>query len=490
MRRRRRPTLDASPSASDGLLAGIRRGSSSFSDYSINEAAKGFGASADDLFNPRSTESQLNNRDASHYLPLVFALLPALAGVFFQNGAPFFTDLILLSLAAVVLHWSVTQPWDWYLETQQVRVANDGVMSSPVLETDSELESSTSPSPTPASEEPGHDIEDTVGKGKEKEKPERVGRDKEPVRSRSTGPQRKANRQWEARRAAAEKELRMHEILALAWCFAFPVLSSYLLHTIRGQLSRPSEGLVSDYNLTIFLCAAELRPVSHLIRMIRNRTLRMQRVVSANPHRESGRTAELDALASRLDHLEARTATTLPGDLLGAPGPRPPPGEDQAAAVARQISGTVQPELDALNRAVRRYEKKLALLASQTDARLEHLDRRVQDTVALAAIAARNSRPRRKGILGLDPGLFARLAEATVALAMLPVHTAVAVFTFPVRAASTLLRGGSSSGGGGGKHLPPEKAARRSSRDRATATATAVQGRDIPDRIPNRLSRR
>ena len=46
------------------------------------------------------------------------------------------------------------------------------------------------------------------------------------------------------------------------------MLGAYLLHTIRGQLTRPSEGLVSDYNLTIFLCAAEIRPVSHLIKMI------------------------------------------------------------------------------------------------------------------------------------------------------------------------------------------------------------------------------
>ena len=65
----------------------------------------------------------------------------------------------------------------------------------------------------------------------------------------------------------------MHEMMALAWCFAFPALSSYLLHTIRGQLSRPSEGLVSDYNLTIFLFAAELRPISHLIGMVRARTV-------------------------------------------------------------------------------------------------------------------------------------------------------------------------------------------------------------------------
>ena len=55
---------------------------------------------------------------------------------------------------------------------------------------------------------------------------------------------------------AATNELYTHEMLALLSCFLFPLLGAYLLHTIRSQLSRPSEGLVSDYNLTIFLLAS------------------------------------------------------------------------------------------------------------------------------------------------------------------------------------------------------------------------------------------
>ena len=60
---------------------------------------------------------------------------------------------------------------------------------------------------------------------------------------------------------AATNELYTHEVLALLSCFLFPLLGAYLLHTIRSQLSRPSEGLVSNYNLTIFLLASELRYV-------------------------------------------------------------------------------------------------------------------------------------------------------------------------------------------------------------------------------------
>lgn len=466
--RRRRSTLD-NTSPGEGLLAGIRRGSSSFSDFSLNDARKDLGASADDLFNPSSIGLQSHNkRQASHYLPIVFALLPALAGIFFDNGASFFTDLILLSLAAIVLHWSVTQPWDWYLETQQVSVANEEFVSPPVLETDSDLDPTPSPSPKTVPKDLGDIAENIETTGEEKH--ERVGNGKEPAHTPFKRPQRRTSGKWEAQRAAAAKELRIHEILALIWCFVFPILSSYLLHTIRSQLSRPSEGLVSDYNLTIFLCAAELRPVSHLIKMVRNRTLRVQRIVSSNPYEnQTASSEELVALSSRLDDLEARTATLLDGPNKGEAGMLNP--RMNQADRAREISNTMQPEMDAMNRAMRRYEKKIAVLAGQMDGKLEYLDRRLQDAVALAAVAAKNSS---------SQSLFAWSVERTAAALMLPVHAIVAVFTFPFRTMSTLIRGS--------KSPPPEKARKSGNRDRA-AGATA-QGRETPNRIPSRLSRR
>jgi hypothetical protein len=77
----------------------------------------------------------------------------------------------------------------------------------------------------------------------------------------------------------AAANLRQHEMLALVSTFLFPAGAAYLLHVIRGQLSRPSEGLVSDYNLTIFLLAAEIRPIRQLIRLFTHRTIHLQRIV-------------------------------------------------------------------------------------------------------------------------------------------------------------------------------------------------------------------
>ena len=46
-----------------------------------------------------------------HSAPLALALLPAIAGVFFQEGGAFVTDVTLLVLAAIFLNWSVRLPW-------------------------------------------------------------------------------------------------------------------------------------------------------------------------------------------------------------------------------------------------------------------------------------------------------------------------------------------------------------------------------------------
>ena len=61
-------------------------------------------------------------------------------------------------------------------------------------------------------------------------------------------------------------------------------------------------------------------------------------------------------------------------------------------SVSLFIGDGIQPELDALNRAVRRYEKKATVLALQTEARLGAVDTRLDDAIALAAAAAKAGR--------------------------------------------------------------------------------------------------
>lgn len=104
---RHRPT-SSQPSFDRSFDSPLRRRSSTFSDYSLNEARRNI---RDDILNPGGAGLEQHDNTNWAWLPLAFALLPAVSGLFFKNGSSLVTDLLLLGLAAVFLHWSVTQPW-------------------------------------------------------------------------------------------------------------------------------------------------------------------------------------------------------------------------------------------------------------------------------------------------------------------------------------------------------------------------------------------
>lgn len=87
-----------------------RRRSSTFSDYSLNETRRSLN---DDIINPTGAGLDFGPAGQSSWgsLALAFALLPAVGGLVFEEGSAIVTDVLLLGLAAVFLHWSVKQPW-------------------------------------------------------------------------------------------------------------------------------------------------------------------------------------------------------------------------------------------------------------------------------------------------------------------------------------------------------------------------------------------
>ncbi|KXJ94927.1 hypothetical protein Micbo1qcDRAFT_202604 [Microdochium bolleyi] len=476
--------------SSSSAFGGMKRRGSTFSD-GFSDARRDLENSADELFNPTRARRREESADRSalSYTPLVLALLPAVAGMIFQNGASFFTDLILLAIAAVVLNWSVTQPWDWYLAAQQMRIANDEPLDEPVFESDSDLELSTVASATTALE--------NVEEEEEEETTDNARAKQDGSAHTSNGqaamPQSRTSVLRAARRDAASKELFVHEMAALVWCFLFPLISAYMLHAIRNQLTRPSEGLVSNYNLTIFICAAEFRPVKHMLKMVHDRTLRVQRIVAQNQHvtEETISAQQVQELYDRINDLESHAAATTAQVSSGSQsktsgstqGHGEPSPQVIQAAVAREINKTMVPELEALNRAMRRYEKKLALLASQTDNRLEYIDFRLQDAIALAAVAAKNSKSNTgSSTLSSLAALWSWTVDKAVAITVFPIHAVMAVLTFPIRTVSTIFARKrrnipSSSAGGAGMSN-----GRRGGRP--------AQGRTNSDRVPSRLSRR
>lgn len=129
---------------------------------------------------------------------------------------------------------------------------------------------------------------------------------------------------YQLRQDKALKELFRHEVLALLSCFLTPIIGAYLLHALRNQLTRPSEGLVSNFNLAVFILAAEVRPLRHFLQLVQARTLHLQRIVHANPYREEEeryrerreqeeqeQNQQLADLLHRFETLEQQTATAI-----------------------------------------------------------------------------------------------------------------------------------------------------------------------------------
>lgn len=282
---------------------------------------------------------------------------------------------------------------DWYHAAQQVQYveADEGQLSDTILEEDEEIESAHDEDHA-ASAEPA--LNDSTAKV-----------DKSDAR-----PKTKAQED-------AGRELAREEISALIACFLGPLLGAYLLHAIRSQLTRPAEGLVSNYNLTIFTMAAELRPVSHIIKLKQARMVRLQRIVRGEG---VDRLANADAqeLSRRLSDVEARLAEPAISS------------DAETMKVSATVRQGLQPQLDALNRAVRRYEKRQAAQSIQIEARFVELETRLQDALSLAAAAART---------GERPGPISMMFTWIMSVVTYAFQTAWATATYPFRVMASIV---------------------------------------------------
>lgn len=96
-----------------------QRRSSVFSEFSIDETRHSIRSSTDNLLRPggNDMEKLLSLEAPSHWhsAPLVFAILPAIGGLLFQNGSAVVTDILLLGLGSMFLNWCVRSPWYDYM---------------------------------------------------------------------------------------------------------------------------------------------------------------------------------------------------------------------------------------------------------------------------------------------------------------------------------------------------------------------------------------
>jgi hypothetical protein len=388
------PSLNGSLSPGPALN---RRRSSILSYSSIDEVAQSL---RDDFINPSTKGARTTSEDEEvthwHSTPLAFAILPAIGGLLFKNGTAFVTDILLLGLAAIFMNWSIKLPWDWYYSAQlQRRAVDPDDLPIPLLDDNMNEEIAVETSSADVSPKP--EPEEAADAGVHVENEKDVGRED------------------------AAAELRRQEKLALFSTFLFPILAAYLIHVIRGQLSTSSTGLVSDFNLSIFLLAAEIRPCRQLIRLVTNRTIHLQRIATGaeDPFGavSEGKNA-ISSLTARIAELEAKLSdhTIVPQDMTLAQ-------KHDVSDLSAELRKRYEPRLEGLERAMRRYEKRSATMAMVTDQKLGQLESTLQDTLSLAAQAARQSQSR---------GVFAKALESMSALFALPMQVVWGLVMWPV----------------------------------------------------------
>lgn len=325
-------------------------------------------------------------------IPVVAAIVPAIVGLTYENGAALATDLLILGMAAWFLHWFVSVPWHWYHAAQERHYDYTGL--SPTQFDDSIVE------------------EDEDGLEGAEELPQSADEGKRKVLQSGDIDECNDAAAAFAAQGTARKALRREELTALFACFLGPLLGAALLHTLRGQLTR-TEGVVSDFNLVVFILFSEYRPFKQVIKLRDEKIWHLQRIVKADPQDQQ----TVQQLSQRVAELEARLEGPLPTDI-------------DITEISAKVTKSTQLQLDALTRAVRRYEKRQMTETMQTEARFHELEIRLRDALSLAAAAART---------GQRPGLIVMTISWIVGTTTHIIRTAWSVVLYPFRAFASLV---------------------------------------------------
>jgi hypothetical protein len=374
-----------------------RRRSSLFSNHS--DAQHSYRSSTDNLVrsagsNDMDTLTSSDDPSWWHSGPVLIAIVPAVAALTHPSGGTLATDIVLIVLSAWFMSKCVAVPWEWYHEARQRQYIDTGepLYHDTIYEEDEEGMSASPERPGSATST-AEESKSTAG----------------------MTPTPKVSDAYESARA----ELRRTEMMAFAACFLGPLLGAYLLHTIRSQFThRTRDGIVTDLNLTIYLLGAEMRPISRLMRMVNERTLHLQRVLKSEP-RDQSRPATAQDLPQRLAELEARFDKPLSNS-----------NNVDISKISAEVRQSMQHQLDALNRAVRKYEKRHMAQSIQIEARFQEIDVRLKDTLSLAAAAART---------GQKPGIFATTVSWIVSVFTYGVQVAWDISLYPFRTVSSLI---------------------------------------------------
>ncbi|KAI8977638.1 hypothetical protein BDF20DRAFT_821747 [Mycotypha africana] len=152
-------------------------------------------------------------------------------------------------------------------------------------------------------------------------------------------------------------ELRRHELAGLIWVLISPAVAGYLLQYSR-QLVSNADRYVSSVNITVFILAASIKPATHLMNLLHERTIFLQNTLQISDSQVDLLQKKIDKLQKEMDHLHRAFAT-----------------KKEFAQVTEDIHPTVQQ----LNKAIKRFEKREQALRNWTDEHFTTIETKIQE---------------------------------------------------------------------------------------------------------------
>ena len=168
--------------------------------------------------------------------------------------------------------------------------------------------------------------------------------------------------------------------------------------------------------------------------MIQNRTLFLQKRINLETLQDPTKVdqTKVDDLIIRIEDLEAHIADGIASKDKGKEESSDMVVAKASSQATSETRKSMQPELDALNRAMRRYEKRSTISAVQHEARMQELETRVRDVVVLAAAAQRNADHQPRNFILI-------LTNWLCALVVVPVGYLRLILSLPYRLLSSAL---------------------------------------------------
>lgn len=201
--------------------------------------------------------------------------------------------------------------------------------------------------------------------------------------------------QLTAKQREVSRQLWYAELQAFGGLIFAPICGAALLHYVRGTMARPANGLITNFNITVFILAAEIRPLKIAYTYLTARSEQLQEEL-------------IDVAPSRYDDLANKMAT-MESELQYLKG------EAGKSDLAHMNGSMDHSELDQIKQALRRFERHETQLKQHYEEKLYSLERQLAD------------------LTHKSPIVQERRHSSPLDLFFLPIKVFWALFTFPLR---------------------------------------------------------